>query len=418
MYRLTILLLALSALFLVQCSFDDSEEEPQYEPIVLTENESLVAKSSDKFGLELFRQINIVEETGKNIFISPLSLSFALGMAYNGAANETRDAIADALQMPDLTIEEINESYLGLMENLMNVDPEVTMQIANSVWCHDRSDLIPAEEFVENCNTYFDAIVQTLDFEDPNSADIINQWVSDKTNDKIDSIIDAGQLRYLISLLLNAIYFNGTWTYEFDEADTRTKTFYKSDSSEVDCEMMYVEANFETYWNNRFEAIDMPYGHDYFIMTAVKPNPGVSLDSLIYELTAENWTDWTDHSYKSEIEVGLPKFTFEYKISSLLIDVLTEMGMGITFDPILANFDNLFPDDPYTFISMVTQKTFVRVDEKGTEAAAVSAVGMSDSAPGRLIFDSPFIFIIRERSTGTIIFMGKIEEPVWNELAG
>lgn len=201
----------------------------------LTQAEKGLVEADNKFGLKLFKEVVFEEDTDKNILISPLSVSMALGMTYNGANGSTEEAMRTTLELSDLTLEEINESYKSLIEYLVGLDPEVEFDIANSIWY--RQGWTFEEDFLGRCETYFNALVNGLDFNDPNAKDIINDWVSENTNGKIEEIVD-----YIdpldVMFLINAIYFNGTWTYEFDENLTQEDMFNLLDGSQISCEMM------------------------------------------------------------------------------------------------------------------------------------------------------------------------------------
>jgi len=375
----------------------------------LTPAEKGLVEADNKFGLKLFKEVVFEEEPDTNIFISPLSVSMALGMTYNGADGSTEEAMRATLELSDLTLEEINESYKSLIEYLVGLDPEVEFNIANSIWY--RQEWTFEEDFLDRCETYFNALVSGLDFNDPNAKDIINAWVSENTNGKIEEIVD-----YIdpldVMFLINAIYFNGTWTYKFDENLTHEDTFHLLDDSQVLCEMMEVEGDFQYFENSDFQAIDLPYGYECFSMTIFLPQPDKNIDSLILELSQENWNQWINNFYINSVNLQFPKFTLEYDIK--LNNVLSALGMGIAFNPGLADFTKMYKDGGL-FISRVKHKTYIKVDEEGTEAAAATSVVMSYTSVGggvlHMRVDRPFIFAIRENHSGTILFIGKIVNP-------
>jgi serine protease inhibitor len=373
----------------------------------LTVSEKSLVESGNQFGLKLFKEI-IQEEKDKNVFISPLSVSMALGMTYNGANGETQEAMQKTLELNGLTIQEVNESYKSLIELLAGLDPKVKFQIANSIWY--RQELSFEKEFIDLNKKYFNAEVRGLDFAAPDAASIINGWVDKNTNGKIKEIVDSPIDPLTVMFLINAIYFKGFWTYQFDKKLTKDDWFILPDSSKKPCKMMTQDGEFQYFENAVFQAIDLPYGNGDFSMTIFLPNPKIDIDSLIGEFNQENWNKWINSFFKQEVSLEFPKFTLEYKL--ILNNSLKALGMKIAFNPDQADFTNMYKGPESLFISQVKHKTFVQVDEEGTEAAAVTSVGIQmTSAPPWMRVDRPFIFVIRENKSQTILFMGKIVEP-------
>ena len=373
----------------------------------LTPAEKQLVESDNKFGFKLFKEI-IKEEGGTNVFISPLSVSMALGMTYNGASGSTQEAMQTTLELSGLTIQEVNESYKSLIELLTGLDPKVKFQIANSIWY--RQEYSFEEEFINLCKTYFNALVRGLDFSDPNAADTINGWVKENTNGRIEEIVDKPIDSLIVMFLINAIYFKGTWTYEFDEELTKDDWFYLPDGSRKPCKMMEQRSEYNYFSNPDFQAIDLPYGDGDFSMTIFLPHPQKDIDSLIAEFTEENWDNWINSFSKDSGDIYIPKFTLEYGIK--LNDVLKALGMEIAFDPYRADFTRMYKPGGI-WIDKVKHKTFVKVNEEGTEAAAVTSVEMGFVSVSGFYMrvDRPFVFVIRENKSQTILFMGKIVEP-------
>jgi len=395
----------------INCS--DSSTNPNTNIVRnLTTAEIKLTESDNKFGLKLFREI-VKNEQNKNIFISPLSVSMALGMTYNGADSSTLEAMHETLEYGDLTTQEVNESYKSLIKLLTGLDPKVKFQIANSIWY--REGFSVENNFIDLNTTYFDAIVRALDFNADNAADIINAWINEKTNGKIEEIIDKPIDTLTVMFLINAIYFKGTWTYEFDEENTTDDIFYLPDGSETQCKMMNHKNDHNYFENEQFQAIDLLYGDADFSMTIFLPKPGIDIDSLITRLNNENWNSWISSFSTQEVNLYLPKFKMEYEIS--LNNVLCALGMSIAFDPYQADFTNI-NSNGNLYISKVKHKTFVKVNEEGTEAAAVTSVeiGLTSIGSGITMYiNRPFVFAIRENHSGTILFIGKIVEPEWEE---
>ena len=373
----------------------------------LTPAEKQLVESDNKFGFKLFKEI-IKEEGGTNVFISPLSVSMALGMTYNGASGSTQEAMQTTLELSGLTIQEVNESYKSLIELLTGLDPKVKFQIANSIWY--RQEFSFEEEFINLCKTYFNALVRGLDFNDPNAADTINGWVEENTNGRIKEIVDKPIDPWIVMFLINAIYFKGTWTYEFDEELTKDDWFYLPDGSRKPCKMMEQRSEYNYFSNPDFQAVDLPYGDGDFSMTVFLPHPQKNIDSLIAEFNEENWDNWINSFSKDSGDIYIPKFTLEYGIK--LNDVLKALGMEIAFDPYRADFTRMYKPGGI-WIDKVKHKTFVKVNEEGTEAAAVTSVEMGFVSVSGFYMrvDRPFVFVIRENKSQTILFMGKIVEP-------
>ena len=386
-----------------------------FEPIVelpraLTAAESQLVEADNRFAFKLFREVNAEEDAGANVFISPLSVGMALGMAYNGSAGTTRDAMQATLELGGMTLQEVNESYQSLIRLLRDLDSRVEFTLANSIWV--REAITPVPDFVALNQQYFDAQVTALDFDDPGAAGTINAWVNDATRGKITEIVSPPIDPFTIMFLINAIYFKGTWTYQFDRGRTKAAPFLQPDGSEISVQLMSSDGDMPVrrYWQPDLFVLDLGYGGGAYSMTLVVPHDPAAIESLATSVTGEHWNAWVAGLDSAETPVGLPRFTLEYDIA--LNDALKALGMDVAFDPFAADFTNLYAGPERAFISRVKHKTFVDVNEEGTEAAAVTSVEVGvTSAPQRLVVDRPFIFAIRENLSGTILFMGKIVRP-------
>jgi len=377
----------------------------------LSSSELKLVESDNSFGLKLFKEIN-AKERGSNVFISPLSISMSLGMTYNGSAGSTEEAMRTTLEFGDLSMDEINESYKSLIELLRGIDSDVEFNIANSIWYRD--DWTFEQDFFERCSDYFDARVSGVDFSQNEAAkDTMNNWVDENTNGKIEEIVDYVDPEYDIMFLINAIYFNGNWTYRFDEEDTKDDIFHLPGGSTKECKMMKVESAFKYFGDSILQAIDIPYGNGNYSMTVVLPKEGKDIDLLIEGFTQEKWDGWVDGFYEINLTLLLPKIKLEYEIKDSLEKSLKDLGMEIAFDPEEADFTGMYePGDIY--IDRIIHKTFLKVDEEGTEAAAATVVGVGTTGIGLTMhINRPFLFVIRENHSGTILFIGKIVDPVW-----
>jgi serine protease inhibitor len=408
MLKAVVFLLVIVILF--GCA-DDPLSPKRDTPRELTATEQELVNSYNAFGFNLFREVTSQEED-INVFMSPLSVSMALGMTMNGADGATLEAMKMTLEFSGLTMEEIDQSYKSLMELLIGLDPEVQFQIANSIWY--RLGLPFKQEFLDSCSYYFDAEVADLDFARPDAASIINQWVGNHTNGRIERIVNDPIDPLIVIFLINAIYFKGTWTTEFDPGLTAEDLFNLPDGSSVPCKMMQRpgagKVNEFTYFaNSRLQAVDLPYGNDLFSMTIVLPSEDTDIDSLIAGLDENGWNEIADSLSMCEGHLSMPRFKLEYETD--LCPVLTTLGMGIAFSG-GADFSRMC-EGLGIFISQVKHKTFVKVDEKGTEAAAVTVVTGATGVGERfnMVVDRPFLFVIRENHSGTILFIGKIVDP-------
>ena len=397
------------ATIFISCNHQSTEPSPSPgQPIVrdLTVLEKSVVSSDNSFGLKLFSRMNTVEQN-KNVFISPFSVSMALGMALNGADGSTLDSMKQVLEHSNCTMQEINESYKNISTILTHLDSKVVFQIANSIWCRNDFQVIPA--FLNDCHEYFDAEAASLDFSSPSAVQTINNWVNSKTNGKIPTILDQIPPE-VVMYLINAIYFKGTWTYQFDPAKTTDAVFTFSAGNTVSCRMMNQKTTYAYHATEQAQIIDLPYSNRSFSMTIILPKEGINIDQFAAELTQQQWDTFVNSLDSTEVDLSMPKFKVEYE--KTLNDELSAMGMEIAFSD-FANFSRIAHAS--LAISEVKHKTFVDVDEEGTEAAAVTSVGITltamPSIPSMYI-DRPFIFAIREHKSGTILFIGKIVNPV------
>jgi serpin B len=418
---LSTILLILVGLACLQCSktmdpkSDNNSPDPNpiRTPADMTAAEKSLAESTNRFSLKLFKEVASAAKPEDNIFISPLSVSYALGMAYNGAGGDTREEIASTLELAGLSIEEINEAYQGLTTLLTGLDPDVAFSIANSIWYRDGVPVEPT--FIELNRKYFDALVRGIDFNAIWAADTINHWIDVNTNGLIKEVIVPPIPPLMMLYLINAIYFKGNWTVPFDTSMTHDIPFYLHDGTSEPKPAMLTDTTFQYCSNDLFQAIELPYGNKYFCMTIFLPRPEHTVDEIISQINDENWSAWIASFTESKVYLDLPKFKMEY--DKTLNQMLKAMGMPTAFDPYAADFNNMVANFGL-FISFVKHKTFVRVDEKGTEAAAVTVIAFETTGgPQRpmMIISRPFLFTIRERVSGTILFMGRIVNPEWGE---
>lgn len=409
MRRVLILISSFISFQLLSCENIISDQQ-EYKKIDFSPAEKLVLNSSNKFGFNLFCEINKTEPD-KNVFISPLSISLALGMTMNGANGETYDAMRATLQFEGLINEEINKSYKNLIETLYAADPKVTFTSANSIW--HREEMEFEKKFFNLCKEYFNASVNPLNFSNPSSVDIINNWVKEKTNDKIQKIIEAIKSDDVM-FLINAIYFKGTWKYEFDKKQTKKDDFNLLTGEKIIADLMVQKNDFNYSENDELQAIELLYGDGNFSMVVLLPKENININDFAIQLTEEKLNSILSSITIQKGTLWLPKFKTEYK--STLNDFLNSLGMGIAFTPGEADFTNMFKTKEL-FINSVLHKTFVNVDEEGTEAAAVTSVGMGTTSVGgdkefAMKVNRPFLFLIREKNSSSVLFIGKIMNPL------
>jgi len=374
-------------------------------PRALTAGEQKVIGAANDFSFSLFRQLSAAR-SDSNVFTSPLSASMALGMAMNGAAGTTYDEMRATLGFgANATEAEIGESYKSLIALLRGLDPGVDFRIANSIWY--RSGLPVQPSFLDAARNWFDAQVSALDFESPSAVRSINNWVSAATMGKIPTIID-GIDNDQVMFLINAIYFKGSWRAKFDPARTVDAAF-KGVAGDQPTKLMHRDGTIRYLQGGDFSAVDLPYGNSAYSMTVVLPNEGTSVDAVAASLQSAAWASWVAQLHDAEVDLYLPRLKLEWE--RMLIPDLQAIGMRAAFVDGGADFSRMTSLDRQLYISLVKQKTYVDVNEEGTEAAAVTNVGISlTSMPVRSTFrvDRPFVFVIRERLSGTILFMGKI----------
>lgn len=392
----------------------------------LTTSQETLVKASNSFSMKLFQEVSKRKNPNKNIIISPLSIMYALCIIYNGADGDTRKVIANTLEIDDIPYEEINKSFRNLMTMLIEADTSVKFMNANSIWVRKNKTIQP--NFISLCKNYFDAHIQEIDFLEPWAADTINHWVNNRTNGRIAKIVESSFDVNTIAILLNALYFRADWRFPFDTSHTRTQPFYRADSTQTECEMMFLREDDHvmktndwrvapdtsaTYYSNElFQAVNLPYGIEGFRMTVLVPDSSSNVDNIIKELTLENWTNWLNKFRPERFTIGLPKFQLECELN--INEELKALGMDILFDQSRCDFGNMFVDK-VGYLSQIAQKTFIKVDERGTELAVVTQSIFMDSIPPFILADRPFLIVIHDSKSGAIFFIGKISDPVWND---
>ena len=363
--------------------------------ISLTDSERQLVQGNNTFAFRLFDKVR----GNGNCIVSPLSITYALGMMNNGAAGQTRQEICDVLGFGQAGADGINQFCRKLLTEAPTLDATTSAEIANTVFVNSRSGFELQQDFVEKASQYYDASPQVRDFNDGLTMNVINQWGSDHTHGMIPQILN--ELTFnpgAESYLLNALYFKGQWTKKFDKADTRDEVFNGGDKAP----MMSQKEEFDYAENDYYQAVRLPYGNEAFEMTVFLPRKDKTIDEVLSQLDAENWQPAYRGQY--QVDLKLPRFKTESGLP--LSGVMSSLGMPTAFSN-AADFSSF--GNRNVFIGDMFQKAVIELDEEGTVAAAITELYTVSSIPGEAVFhaDRPFFYIISEQSTGIIFFMGQ-----------
>lgn len=398
------------ALLVIGCKND--VDTPAITDLTPTEKSAKIIAADNQFGFEIFQKVNVSLGEPKNAMISPMSISLALAMVYNGTEGETKKQMEDMLHKSGLTPDDINQSYKELVTALTSHDPKVELAISNAIFY--RNSFSVKNDFITTNQNYYQAEVAGLDFtKTTETLNKVNGWVSTKTKGKIDKIIEKVNPEDIM-YLLNAIYFNGEWKYRFDPKGTTDMPFTKEDKQVVQVPTMTIENPYNYYSHQNFQMLEMPYGSGKYSMLIFLPASGKNTNHIISSLTAENVNDWLSKMTEQKKKVYMPKF--EFKFDDSLVDELQALGMTDAFNDAKANLSGI-SDAAKLLISEVMHKSYIKVDERGTEAAAVTGitVGVTSIGPDNSFrVDHPFVFAIREKDTKAILFIGKVMNPNQN----
>ena len=397
----------------VGCSSDS--ESPKPEPVIcpvvtpteleLTSAEQQMVGSSNDFAFNLFRE---VQDEVKSQIVSPVSITYALGMLNNGAAGETQKQINSVLGFADTGSDGINAFCYKMLQRAATLDPLTKVLIANIIYMNKPYEL--QTEFVQRAKTFYDAEPETRDFHDGKTRDVINKWGSDHTEGMIEEVLKEGEFDYdAVSYLLNAIYFKGSWKKKFDKAQTMKEPF---DHAGITKEMTYADmmhqtTNFEYAETDDCQALRLPYGNGSFQMTVLLPK--AKTNALPKVPTAEVWQQLNEQMDSTLVNVSLPRFETDTDID--LKPIMTKLGMPDAFNPFKADFRNFCNTEVY--IELMKQVAKIKVDEEGTEAAAVTVIGVVmtsiEPEPQYVTFHAnhPFLYVISEQQTGAVLFIGK-----------
>lgn len=372
-----------------------------------------ISQSVNNFGLNIFKQLDSLQPNS-NLFISPFSIFQALSMTLNGANGITKEEMIKVLGLTDYSLQQLNEFNQSLINGLSISNSQVIFEIANSIWYRQEFNVL--HEFIELNKRFYFAEVNKCNFTDPSTVDLINNWCKEKTNNNISKILDQisdDAFMYLI----NAIYFNGKWKFSFDESKTKETEFFLEDNSVVLHKQMIVEATLKYYSCDEFSIVELPYSDSSYNMTLILPENNLKVSDLIKTLDIKKYLKARGNMSYNKVVVKMPRFKIEF--NSLLNKPLINMGMSTAFDKNNADFSNI-REEKNIFISKLIHKTFIENQEKGTEASAVTAVEISLTSVNPdtkenikwFIADRPFIFAITENSSGIVLFIGKISNPL------
>jgi|SaaInlStandDraft_4_1057021.scaffolds.fasta_scaffold00073_24 serpin B len=420
------MLIIVFSIFIFGCSPDDGSypdnvlTPPEDIPILPNDNQVIpedfdsVVDGNNQFAVDMY---NKLKNDGDNVFFSPYSISSALAMTYEGANGETAEEMRNVLHFPEDGVE-LRSSFAQLYNLLNKPDKKYKLSTANALWAEQTYSFLP--EYLGLVEQYYGGKTTNLDFkeETEKSRKIINKWVEDKTEDKIKDLIPKGVIRQDTRLVLtNAIYFFGDWNKKFKKENTEERDFFVSEDEIIDVDMMFMVYGFNYVKEDGVQILEIPYKGKELSMLVVLPKLG-EMDLLEQQLTGEKIAEWNNNFEGKSVRLSLPKFKFEAKV--MLAKTLQQMGMPTAFSPV-ADFSGM-DGTKLLNIDQVIHQAFVAVDEKGTEAAAATAVVMKetmampmDEEPEKPIefkANHPFIFLIQEKSTGSILFMGKVNDPL------
>ncbi|QYR23580.1 serpin family protein [Paenibacillus sp. sptzw28] len=410
MLRKSMIVAITAVLLLTSCGQPDRKPISAQERARLSaQTDSRVAQSSNTFGLELIGKLK-QEKPGENIVVSPISIVQALSMTMNGAAGPTLDQMAKTLHLEGLPAKVLNDEQRKLRELLLQPGPGVKLSMANSLWLQQGWPF--KKPYLDSVKSAYGAELNERKLSDPAVLKEINNWVDKETQGLIPTILDEPVSEMTKLMLLNALYFNGTWKRPFEPEDTKDGDFTKSDGKVQHIPFMHQEGKFEYDETDEYQAVRLPYGDGQMGMLVVLPRKNA--DRMT---TAKLLADpglWTKPFTRFNGQLALPKFRVEGMLD--LIDTLKAMGMSLPFDPGKADFNEMADTsgDRRLFISKVVHKTLVDVSEQGTEAAAVTMVGVeTTSAPPegnfQMTVNRPFLFAIQDLQSGVILFVGSVE---------
>ena len=396
--------------------------EPQ--PIELTQEQKVFACDNNDFTLNFLKTVNEIDQTGKSFIYSPLSITYVLGMVNAAATGQTEQELEQTLGFHQGGIQAVNEYCKKLIEGLPKVDDKVKLNIANALFVNQNKATLKAQ-YQQDMQKYYEAKAEDLDFNSPTALNTINDWCNDHTNGMIPKILDTIDPN-VVTYLLNAIYFKADWASKFDQKNTKTEEFLSENHEKIlkEVPMMHQNVLISYLKSDTYSAVIIPYGSGLWNMTVLLPEEGKTTDDVISEVTNSyilnnrNWCLTGLSTFSAyEVDLKLPRFetasdTDELDIKEGLVGLMKKMGINLAFDSYFAEIPNMCERPVY--ISMMRQKAKIKVNEEGSEAAAVTVAGMEFTSAGPIDYpkatfhaNRPFVYVIREASSGVILFVGK-----------
>ena len=392
--------------------------DPQ--PIQLTEAQRVFANDNNQFTLNFLKTVNEVDNTGKSFIYSPLSITYVLGMVNDAATGQTEKELEQTLGFHEGGIKAVNEYCKKLIDGLPKVDENVKLNIANAIFLNKDYTLKP--QFEQDMSDYYDAKAEALDFSSSQTLSRINGWCNEKTNGMIPTILNDVNPN-MVSYLLNAIYFKADWRSKFDKNNTKEEAF-TTENGTITLPLMHQNVLISYLKTDTYSAVILPYGSGLWNMTVLLPEEGKTTDDVINELAKRStlnnpgWCETGGNYFQGyEVDLKLPRFetdsdTDKLGIKDGLVGLMKSMGINLAFDSYLAEIPNMCNAPVY--IAMMRQKAKIKVNEEGSEAAAVTVAGMLENSAGPMEYpkatfhaNRPFVYVIREASSGVILFVGK-----------
>ena len=404
-----VFLILASAAILAGCNPGNGVTEPK--SLRLSPQQEQMLQVSNDFSFNLLRHVS-AQEQAANIVLSPLSASMMLGMVMNGSDGETLRQLQTSLGFgADYSIEDINEYYHQLLDALPALDKTNKVRIANALWAQEGFPFY--ESFMKVNKEWFSACVENVDFSNSGTVDQINNWASKSTNGLIKKVVSEQDLRSdLVMILANALYFKGIWEEKFSKSDTYKREFTTAGGQTTEVDMMHQTEDFRYADVEDGQLLEMNYKEGQYCMDILLPAKDKSLRQVVAGLTAQKWNSWLGNMRNYEVHVAFPKI--EAKYNAELTKALQETGIKDAFNPLTADFSKM--SDKPLYLSVVKQFCYMKVDEEGTEAAAVT-VGMMNKATAAMeeyrefIVDRPYLMVIREKRFGTILFVATVGNP-------
>ncbi len=428
---LSAFILMATSSFLLSCSSSSATEEEDWgeskkivnmlsepQPIQLTAEQKVFANDNNQFTLNFLKTVNEVDQSGKSFIYSPLSITYVLGMVNDAAIGDTEKELEQTLGFHKGGIKAVNDYCKKLIDGLPKVDNKVTLDIANAIFLN--KDYALKQQFQQDMQDYYDAKAEALDFSSPQTLEHINGWCNDKTKGMIPKILDEVNPD-MVSYLLNAIYFKADWASKFDSKNTKDETFTTKTGSTT-LPMMHQYVLISYLKTNTYSAVILPYGNSLWNMTVMLPEEGATTDDIIKEvaqssvLNNRGWCGTGSDVFQGyEVDLKLPRFETASDTDELgLVELMKKMGIKQAFDSDFAEIPNMC-EDRNLYISMMRQKAKIKVNEEGSEAAAVTVAGVNATTAvspqeypkATFHANRPFVYVISEASSGVILFVGK-----------